>query len=129
MNIGSAIAIFKNINNQKFTEQEKSEAIVKILKMETLNSVTKEELRKAFIYAIENFDEVTEDPFRWIPVTERLPDKEGDYLVAHEHDGKIRIVQQLHYWNGIWNAHRGMTENAMSVDYWAPIPGLEGANE
>lgn len=41
MNIGKAIAIFKDINNSEYSEFDKALAIYMVMNMETHNSVTK----------------------------------------------------------------------------------------
>lgn len=41
MNIGKAIAIFKDINNSEYSEFDKALAIYMVMDMETHNSVTK----------------------------------------------------------------------------------------
>ena len=41
MNIGIAIAIFKDINNSEYSEFDKALAIYMVMDMETHNSVTK----------------------------------------------------------------------------------------
>lgn len=41
MNIGKACAIFRNINNDKFTDDEKIEAIREVIDMETHNGIAK----------------------------------------------------------------------------------------
>lgn len=50
MNIGKAFAIFKNINSDKYTYDEKIEAIFIVLQAETINSITKSELKAAFVW-------------------------------------------------------------------------------
>lgn len=50
MNIGKAFAIFKNINSDKYTYYEKIEAIELVLQAETINSITKSELKAAFLW-------------------------------------------------------------------------------
>ena len=50
MSIGEARRIFDNIDSQQYTDEQKGEAILRVLKMETHNSVTKESLLKAIRY-------------------------------------------------------------------------------
>jgi hypothetical protein len=50
MNIGTARAIFKNIESDKYTESEKGLAIMRVLSMETINSITKQELKNALAW-------------------------------------------------------------------------------
>jgi hypothetical protein len=48
MNNGEAYAIFKQIYSDKYTSDEKREAIQRVLEMETHNGITKDELLAAF---------------------------------------------------------------------------------
>ena len=54
MNIGKAFAIFKNINSDKYTYYEKIEAIELVLQAETINSITKSELKAALVWLWNN---------------------------------------------------------------------------
>lgn len=44
MKAGRDMAIFKSINDDKWTDKEKAEAIYQVLHMATINSVTKQDL-------------------------------------------------------------------------------------
>lgn len=46
MDIGKAMAIFHNINSDKYSEVEKVMAIYRVMYMETHNSVTKDSMLK-----------------------------------------------------------------------------------
>ena len=50
MCIGEARRIFDNIDSQQYTDEQKGEAILRVLKMETHNSVKKESLLKVIRY-------------------------------------------------------------------------------
>lgn len=50
MSIGEARRIFDNIDSQQYTDEQKGEAILRVLKMETHNSVKKESLLKVIGY-------------------------------------------------------------------------------
>lgn len=50
MNIGEARRIFDNIDSQQYTDEQKGEAILRVLKMETHNSIKKESMLKAIRY-------------------------------------------------------------------------------
>lgn len=54
MNIGKAFAIFKNINSDVFNHREKMEAISIVLQAETINSITKSELKAALVWLWNN---------------------------------------------------------------------------
>lgn len=45
MNIGRAWAIFKKIDSDEYTDEEKGFAIRMVMDMETINSITKEDMR------------------------------------------------------------------------------------
>lgn len=47
MNIGEAIAIFKDIKNEKYSANEKNRAIHHVLCMATNNGITKEDYKSA----------------------------------------------------------------------------------
>ena len=53
MNIGEARRIFDNIDSQQYTDEQKGEAILRVLKMETHNSVTKESAFKVIRHMFE----------------------------------------------------------------------------
>lgn len=73
----------------------------------------------------------------WIPCSERLPDKDGEYLVTHE-NGYVRIVgysttQTIRYPKGFYVltddgkiAFR-ITQNLVIA--WMPLPKPYGGNE
>ncbi len=46
MNIGTAITIFKQIDSDKYTDNEKGVAIAKVLNLEFNNSILKSDMRK-----------------------------------------------------------------------------------
>lgn len=45
MNIGRAWEIFKKIDSDEYTDEEKGFAIRMVMDMETINSITKEDMR------------------------------------------------------------------------------------
>ena len=53
MKIGEAFFILKNINGTLYSESEKLMAIKIVLEADTINSITKEELRTAFRWLFE----------------------------------------------------------------------------
>ena len=50
MNIGEARAIFEQIDNDKYSAEEKGMAILKIISMPTNNSVRKEHYKRALAW-------------------------------------------------------------------------------
>lgn len=59
MNIGKAVAIFKQIESDKYRDSEKLEAIKMVLNAETYNSIRKDTIIKAFRWLFEyGYEEV-----------------------------------------------------------------------
>ena len=59
---------------------------------------------------------------KWIPVTERLPSKNGFYLCLykHKHPGGVAIDEGLsiqQWYNGRWNL-----DEIYTVTHWMPLP-------
>ena len=56
---------------------------------------------------------------RWISVEERLPDKNGKYLVHAHHwvEGVKPIIRCSLWLNGKWDKY-----DAYTVDHWMPLP-------
>ena len=52
---------------------------------------------------------------RWIPVTERLPEKNGSYLVYVYGE-----VTEMNCWHGKW--HRLGDDYTKAVTHWMPLP-------
>ena len=50
MGIGKAVAIFMNIESDKYTPDEKAEAIYNVLEMPTHNGITEDQILKATRY-------------------------------------------------------------------------------
>lgn len=50
MNIGKAVAIFEQIESDKYTDIEKGEAIYRVMNMPTHNSITKKQILKTLKY-------------------------------------------------------------------------------
>ena len=58
---------------------------------------------------------------KWIPVTERLPKKSGDYL-AYCGDGYIGLLPYSTQYK-LFNTFDGCgTKHAMAVTHWMPLP-------
>ena len=56
-----------------------------------------------------------EEVSKWIPVTERLPEKTGSYLVYVYYE-----VTEMNYWHGKW--HRLGDDYTKAVTHWMPLP-------
>ena len=52
---------------------------------------------------------------RWIPVTERLPEEDGCYLVAVKNDHKRRYSKTAWFSHDSWFARQDVT-------HWMPLP-------
>ena len=52
---------------------------------------------------------------KWIPVTERLPEKNGSYLVYVYGE-----ATEMNYWHGKW--HRLRDDYTKAVTHWMPLP-------
>lgn len=65
--------------------------------------------RSAFKHDV--FDAPTIEPQQWIPVTERLPEENGDYLVT----GRQGAVNKRRYDDGHWYGN-------WAVVAWMPLP-------
>lgn len=50
MNTGRAAAIFRDINSEKYSDEEKGLAILTVSRMETLNSITKTDMLYVISY-------------------------------------------------------------------------------
>ena len=71
--------------------------------------------RDSLIVAVRKAFKVLEDP-HWIPVTERLPEKEGRYLVTNSKIGAWHVdVDFYRPYMGGWMYDQGVTA-------WMPLP-------
>ena len=68
----------------------------------------------------------SEVPSEWIPVTERLPDEMGMYLVTLDYQEKGKGVVSLWFHNDEIGWNRGWNEN---VTAWMPLPKPYKAGE
>ena len=65
-------------------------------------------------YVIDNVPAA--DVPKWIPVTERLPENGGSYLVF---SSKSKTVFTAHYWKGDRWSNRA---NGQFITHWMPLP-------
>jgi hypothetical protein len=72
-----------------------------------------DEAKEAFNMAISALEKQEED--RWIPVTERLPEKEGCYLVTVKNDHERRYSKTAWYSGDGWFARQ-------DIIAWRPLP-------
>ena len=73
-----------------------------------------EDLIKRLNKWIEAFSKM-EKTTHWIPVTERLPEKTGSYLVYVYGE-----VTEMNYWHGKW--HSLGDDYTKAVTHWMPLP-------
>ena len=87
MNIGKARALFEQVASGEYhgsTVGEYLEAVKIVLDMETHNSISKKMIISVCKWLVEIIEKAV-SPYRWIPVSERLPEKGGEYLVSVHH--------------------------------------------
>ena len=97
MNIGKACAVFEQISSDEYSDAEKLEAVREVVKMPTHNGITKAAMLDVLRWFVENVtidngEQPTVGSSRWIPVTERLPEKAGDYLCVCDEGEEPCIV-------------------------------------
>ena len=111
MNIGKARALFEQVASGEYhgsTVGEYLEAVKIVLDMETHNSISK----KMIISVCKWLMSFT---YRWIPVSERLPEEPGYYITSNEYNG---VGEDFYYDGHFWNADK----HAYSVIAWMPKP-------
>ena len=84
MNIGKARALFVQVASGEYhgsTVGEYLEAVKIVLDMETHNSISKKMIISVCKWLVEIAEKAV-SPYRWIPVSERLPEIGGEYLVS-----------------------------------------------
>lgn len=64
--------------------------------------------------------EVERDERRWIPVTERLPEKDGTFITAYSKGGVSQNwYMTFHHGGGKWYQN---SEDTGEVTHWMPLP-------
>ena len=98
-----ALAVVEKLNSKPFGEMDVDE----ITEWRKWSCVLNE--RSAFKHDVA--DAPTVEPQQWIPVTERLPEVNGDYLVT----GRQGAVNKRRYDDGHWYGN-------WAVVAWMPLP-------
>lgn len=85
-------------------------------------TVDKEELTRALMYDRQQYEKGYADAKaeqRWIPVSERLPEKNGVYIVSYED-----AVTWLEWFNGKWFFYPSnpAREETGTITAWMPLP-------
>ena len=121
MNIGKARALFEQVASGEYhgnTVGEYLEAVKIVLDMETHNSISKKMIISVCKWLVEIAEKAV-SPYRWIPVSERLP-RDGTWNIFT--DGKNISVERYkadaidHFFpNGRWF-------QLEDVIAWMPLP-------
>ena len=61
MNIGKAVRVFKNIESDEYTDEQKALAIYQVMNMPTHNSITKDQILNAMNWLWHQWYEITEE--------------------------------------------------------------------
>jgi len=120
MNIGKAVAIFKQIKNKEYTDTEKLCAISAVLDMSTHNGITKDEILTAFRWFADgeaiSVDELQElGRMNWISIKDRLPNPYIRVLAAFE-DKTLRTTVMSDSETFLHEGEHGY------VTHWQPLP-------
>lgn len=104
MNIGKACAIFEQIESDKYTEQDKLQAIKEVIAMPTHNGITKDEILKAFRWLFnlvtveENEKQTNFDRIKTMSLeemTEFLEDVETQGYYDQSVSGTLKMIDWL----------------------------------
>ena len=82
----------------------------------------RDQLRDSHESYEKHLNEIESQVPRWIPVTERMPEESGYYLVCC----KTGMITDMHFSakHQLWNVHdhsRNL-ENKIAVSHWTPLP-------
>ena len=87
-----------------------------------LDSIARNEMA---IKALEQEPSSSENPNRWIPVSERLPEKNGKYLayIINKKDTNLQYIMTCEYYEGdLWNWFPDDDCASDNVVAWMPLP-------
>ena len=83
-----------------------------VVHAETLNSITKDDLIKAFKWFVDS-----EPQNNWISVEDRLPDDQEEVLVCTRSKNGYRNIDK-----GYWSIDRFIHRGRAEVTHWMPLP-------
>ena len=132
MNIGKARALFEQVASGEYhgnTVGEYLEAVKIVLDMETHNSISKKMIISVCKWLVEIAEKAV-SPYRWIPVSERLPEDTQYVLLTvrrlnNAYNSTPFISVGYIGWNQQrwWCAHDGDCEiSKVEVLAWMPLP-------
>ena len=140
MNIGKARALFEQVASGEYhgsTVGEYLEAVKIVFDMETHNSISKKMIISVCKWLVAIAEKAV-SPYRWIPVSERLPETEEFVLASLT--GKYRNTTFEHaceiadYADGEWCVyaypHMSAEKCEELIEAWMPLPKpFEGGTE
>jgi hypothetical protein len=103
MNIGTACAIFEQLDSDKYTDDEKAIAIYKVMNMPTHNGITEDDIFKSVKWLLKKCYQITEDEEE---LYYRLSEKEIQNLKSEaviEFARKLRNYLSQFAVNGLYN--------------------------
>ena len=140
MNIGKARALFEQVASREYhgsTVGECLEAVKIILDMETHNSISKKMIMSVCKWLVEIAEKAVSS-YRWIPVSERLPETTDQVLTTYivNGDRSRKYVEESsyykddEYWCSPWDEYR-KEGTRIEVIAWMPEPKAykEGAKD
>ena len=130
MNIGKARALFEQVASGEYhgsTVGEYLEAIKIILDMETHNSISKKMIISVCKWLVEIAEKAV-SPYRWIPVSERLPEKGGESFfdgmvlitLRDKETGDLYVLNDKYCGDGDWLMC--VPDEPTEVLAWMPLP-------